>query len=89
MKAKKATRIKELASKTDAEKVQLMSIRERLENKLETDEIDVLFKDNLGEFKVKFAKLSPKEHDELQRIEHDMKVAGSEVEQTKETKEKV
>ncbi len=44
-----------------------MTIRERIENNLETDEIIIEMKDNLGTFNVRFKKLSTQDFDGFNR----------------------
>jgi len=46
-----------------------MSVRERLENKLNTDILKLNFEDNLGKFSLQFRKLTLQEIDELTKLD--------------------
>jgi hypothetical protein len=67
--AKKEARKAELASKTIEEQAEMMSIRERLEHELETTAIEIPMKDKIGDFKLRFKKLSTKQFDDFNRIQ--------------------
>lgn len=66
-----------------AELLRFLSIRERLERKLQTDEIILELNDDLGKFTLKFRKLSPVEHDRFATLQRDLVAAGKDIEKTK------
>ena len=54
------------------EYTEAMTIRDRLERKLQTDIVTVELTDDLGPFKLTFRKLTPLEHDEIARIQAEL-----------------
>jgi hypothetical protein len=50
-----------------------LTVRERLERKLKYDVIEVKLKDDLGEFTMKFRKLTPQEHNTIAGIQQKLK----------------
>lgn len=50
-----------------------LTIKERLERKLKTDIVELKIMDDLGEFTLKFRKLTPQEHDRASRIQRDLR----------------
>ncbi len=73
----------ELNEQQRAELLRSLSIRERLERKLQTDEINLELNDDLGKFILKFRKLSPVEHDRFATLQRDLIAAGKDIEKTK------
>lgn len=53
----------ELSAQDRADLARNLSVRERLEHKLKTDEIKLELKDDLGTLTLRFRKLTPLEHD--------------------------
>jgi len=71
----------ELSEQQRAELLRSLSVRERLERKLQTDIVLLEMDDDLGKFSLKFRKLSPLEHDEIAQIQQKLRTNP---EQTKE-----
>ena len=67
--AKRTVRKDDLSQQEIDDLKRSLSVRERLERKLLTDVIEVTMKDDLGEFKLKFRKFSPKEHDRFVQLQ--------------------
>lgn len=63
----------DLSEQQRAELLRSLSVRERLERKLQTDEIKLEMDDDLGKFVLRFRKLSPAEHDEIARIQQNLR----------------
>lgn len=69
LKALRNKKKEELTQQQQAELLRNLSIRERLERKLHTDEIKLELKDDLGALTLRFRKLTPKEHDRAGSIQ--------------------
>ncbi len=68
-------KVSDLNAQQKAELMRNLSIRERLERKLQTDEVKLFMNDDLGEFSLRFRKLSPMEHNKLVMLQS--KIANS------------
>lgn len=66
-----------------------MSIRERLERKLQTDVVSLELEDDLGKFTLRFRKLTPLENDNLVKLQNELKVAGTDAAKSKEIVDKM
>lgn len=63
----------ELSEQQRVELLRSLSVRERLERKLQTDEVKLEMEDDLGKFVLRFRKLSPAEHDEIAQIQQTLR----------------
>jgi len=70
--------------KEAADLARVLTVRERLERKLKTDIIELSLKDDLGEFKLKFRKLNPVEHDKLIGLNQKLKAAVGKPKETED-----
>lgn len=60
-----------------------LSVKERLERKLRTDEVRLELEDDIGKFSLRFRKLTPQEHDRLASINLRLKHPGNTPDQTR------
>ncbi len=82
-------KVADMNAQQKAELMRILSIRERLERKLKTDVVELSLKDDLGDFKLKFRKLNPVEHDKLIMLNKDLKAVKDDPDKTEELTQQI